>query len=66
MMQEEIVYYCQECDAKITIDQLALLNEGKCPTCQSNLGFSTSPRDENDGFDKAVVLNDTDFLEKEF
>jgi len=63
---EELFFYCQECDAKITTDQLALLNEGKCPSCDSNIGFSTAPKDSNDGFEQAVVLNDTDFLEKGF
>lgn len=63
---DEIFFYCQECNHKITIDQLGLLNEGKCPECGSNLGFSTAPKGENDGFEEAVVLNDTDFLEKEF
>jgi transcription initiation factor IIE alpha subunit len=63
---EEMFFYCQDCDAKITLDQLGLLNEGKCPTCGSNIGFSSAPRDKNDGFEEAVVLNDTDFLENEF
>ena len=62
---EELFFYCQECDAKITTDQLAMLNEGKCPSCDSNLGFSTAPKGSSDGFEEAVVLNDTDFLEKE-
>ncbi|MBU1990287.1 hypothetical protein KJ691_06015 [bacterium] len=63
---DEIYFYCQECNTKITTDQLALLDQGKCPKCRSNLGFSTLPMGENDNFEEAVVLNDTDFLEKEF
>lgn len=58
----EIFFYCQSCDQKITVDQLALLNEGKCPSCGSLEGFSTVPKDENDSFEKVTVLNDTDFL----
>ena len=40
----EIFFYCQACDQKITSDQLALLNEGKCPHCESLEGFSTASR----------------------
>ena len=58
----ETYFYCQHCDHKITIDQLALLNEGKCPECGSLEGFSTTPKDENDSFEKVTVLNDTEFL----
>ncbi|HHD78437.1 MAG TPA: hypothetical protein ENK98_02175 [Epsilonproteobacteria bacterium] len=58
----EIFFYCQSCDGKITMDQLALLNEGRCPECGSMEGFSTVPKDENDSFEKVTVLNDTEFL----
>ena len=58
----EIFFYCQNCDKKITTDQLALLNEGKCPECGSMEGFSTIPKDENDSFEQVTVLNDTEFL----
>lgn len=58
----ETYFYCQSCDEKITIDQLALLNEGKCPKCGSLEGFSTVPKDENDSFEQVTVLNDTEFL----
>ena len=61
-MEAEFFLYCQACDARITVDQLALLNAGKCPTCGEITGFSTAPKSENDGFADAVVLNDTDFL----
>ncbi|MDM5270852.1 hypothetical protein PGH07_01520 [Sulfurovum sp. zt1-1] len=60
----ETYFYCQSCDQKITIDQLALLNEGKCPSCSSMEGFSTVPKDENDSFEQVTVLNDTDFLDQ--
>lgn len=60
---EEIFFYCQNCDEKVTTDQLALLDEGKCPSCRSNYGFSTAPKGDGDQFEGAVVLNDTDFLE---
>ena len=58
----ESYFYCQHCDQKITIDQLGLLNEGKCPDCASIVGFSTVPKSENDPFEKVTVLNDTEFL----
>lgn len=59
---EEILFYCQDCNAKVSSEQLAMLDEGRCPTCGSNYGFSTSPKGESDQFEEAVVLNDTDFL----
>lgn len=59
-------FYCQSCDAKITVDQLALLNEGKCPTCGSIEGFSSLPKSQNDSFDSLTVVNDTELLEKAF
>ncbi|WP_428738196.1 hypothetical protein [Sulfurimonas sp.] len=63
-MAEEIVYYCQECDEKITIEQLASLDAGKCPKCGSIEGFSTFPKDSTNGFkDDAVILNEAIFLE---
>ena len=58
----ETFFYCQNCDEKITIDQLAFLNEGKCPKCGSMEGFSTIPKDQNDSFEHVTVLNDTEFL----
>ena len=58
----DIFFYCQNCDKKITTDQLALLNEGKCPECGSMEGFSTMPKDQNDSFEQVTVLNDTEFL----
>lgn len=63
-MSEEVVYYCQNCDHEITIEQLATLEEGKCPKCESNEGFSTLPKDSTNGFkDDAVILNEAIFLE---
>ncbi len=59
-------FYCQSCDTKITIDQLALLNEGECPTCNSIEGFSSLPKDQNDSFESLTVVNDTELLEKTF
>lgn len=63
-MEEEVFFYCQECDEKITLDQLALLNAGKCPHCGSLAGFSTMPKSENDGFEQMTMLNDSDLLKK--
>ncbi|MDD2356579.1 MAG: hypothetical protein PHX13_01545 [Thiovulaceae bacterium] len=59
----EMFFYCQDCNGKINLDQLALLDQGKCPICGSNYGFSSSPKGEHDQFEGAVVLNDTDFLQ---
>lgn len=63
-MEEETFFYCQECDKKITVDQLALLNEGKCPVCGSLAGFSTQPKSEQDGFEHLTMINDAALLEK--
>ena len=62
----EIFFYCQSCDAKITTDQLSLLNEGKCPECGTIEGFSTAPKSQNESFDSLTVINDTELLEKAF
>jgi uncharacterized paraquat-inducible protein A len=62
----ETFFYCQGCDAKITIDQLPLLNEGKCPACGSIEGFSTLSKSEGDPFTTVTVINDTELLEKTF
>lgn len=59
-------FYCQNCDAKITVDQLALLHEGKCPTCDTIEGFSSVSKSENDPFETISVINDTQLLEKAF
>jgi transcription initiation factor IIE alpha subunit len=61
---EETYFYCQECDGKITLDQLALLNEGKCPSCGSLAGFSTQPKDADDGFEQLTMINDSEMLKK--
>jgi len=63
-MEEETFFYCQACDAKITLDQLALLNEGKCPKCGSQTGFSTLSKSEQDGFEHLTMINDAEMLEK--
>jgi len=62
----EVYFYCQSCNEKITTDQLALLNEGKCPKCGTIEGFSTAPKSENDTFESLTVINDTELLEKSF
>lgn len=59
---EETYFYCQECDAKITVDQLALLNEGQCPKCKSIKGFSTVPKDVNDSFESVTMVNESEML----
>ncbi len=60
----EIFFYCQACDAKITVDQLSLLNEGKCPTCGSLDGFSTASKSEADPFEYTTMINDAELLQK--
>ncbi len=60
----EIFFYCQACDAKITVDQLALLNEGKCPACGSIEGYSSASKSEGDPFTTLTIINDTELLEK--
>ncbi len=62
----EIFFYCQNCDEKITSNQLSLLSEGKCPKCDSLEGFSTLPKSEQDPFTTVTVINDTELLEKTF
>jgi transcription initiation factor IIE alpha subunit len=59
---DEIFYYCQECDGTITIDRLALLNEGKCPECGSTAGFSSESKASQDVFDNLTMVNDSDLL----
>ena len=59
---EEIFFYCQACDKKITLDQLALLNEGKCPSCGSQTGFSSLPKSEQNEFENLTMVNDADLL----
>lgn len=61
---EEFFFYCQACDRKITLDQLALLNEGKCPSCGSQQGFSTLSKNEQDGFEHLTMINDAEMLER--
>ena len=62
----ETYFYCQKCDAKITMDQLALLNEGKCPKCGSHEGYSTMSKTEGDPFTTTTIINDTELLSKVF
>lgn len=62
----EILFYCQSCNETVTTDQLPLLNEGRCPNCNSLEGFSTAPKDESDTFETLRVINDTELLKKSF
>ncbi len=61
---EETYFYCQGCDGVITVDQLALLNEGKCPHCHEMIGFSTVRKDEHDGFEQVTMLNESEMLKE--
>lgn len=61
---DELFFYCQACDKKITPDQLALLNAGQCPSCSSVAGFSTVPKSENDAFEHLTMINDAEMLQK--
>ena len=60
----EILFYCQACDQTIKAEELAFLNEGKCPHCDSLEGFSSARKEENEIFETLTVLNDTEFLKK--
>lgn len=60
----EIYFYCQACDQQITSNQLAELDEGKCPHCNSLEGFSTASKEKNSVFETLTVLNDAEFLQK--
>lgn len=60
----EMFFYCQSCDAKITVDQLSLLHEGRCPACGALDGFSTSSKSEVDPFEYTTMINDADLLKK--
>lgn len=62
----ETFFYCQSCDAKITVGQLALLNKGRCPGCGTMEGFSSIPKSEGDPFEKLTLINDTELIEKIF
>lgn len=62
----DMFFYCQSCDAKITVDQLALLNEGKCPSCGSIEGYSSASKNEGDPFTTLTVINDAELLKKSF
>jgi len=62
----ETFFYCQHCDAKITVDQLVLLNEGKCPNCGSIEGYSSVSKTEADPFATLTVINDAQLLKKSF
>lgn len=61
---EETFFYCQSCDKKITVDQLALLNEGKCPKCGSIEGYSTIPKTDSDPFEQVTMINDSEMLKE--
>lgn len=55
-----MLFYCQECGHGITVEMIGQLDEGRCPQCGTQTGFSTTKPGEDDGFDKVVVLNDTE------
>lgn len=61
---EESYFYCQACEGKITMDQLALLNEGKCPSCGSIEGFSSLSKEERSKFDGLQTINDTEMMKR--
>ncbi len=63
-MSDEMFFYCQECDHKLSVEQLATLHEGQCPSCSSLAGYSTMPKSHNDGFEQLTMLNDAELLKK--
>ena len=62
----EIYFYCQSCNTKITVEELAHLNHGECPKCGTIEGFSSVPKSEADSFESLKIINDTELLEKVF
>lgn len=62
----QMYFYCLTCNHKITMEQIGLLNEGKCPNCSSLEGFSSSPKSQNDKFETLTVINDTELLKGHF
>jgi len=61
---EETYFYCQACNTKITVEQLGLLNEGKCSKCNSLEGFSTIPKGSHDSFENVTMVNESEMLKK--
>lgn len=61
---EAILFYCQNCDHKIDVAVFATLEAGKCPNCQSQAGFSTLSKEDQDPFIHTTMINDSDLLQK--
>lgn len=62
---EEVHYFCQSCEDKLSLEQIAQITDAKCPSCGSTEGFSTATIETNKAFSsEATVVNDSDFLSK--
>jgi hypothetical protein len=59
-------FFCQACDFVIDVEMIAQLDGGKCPNCGKLEGFATVPKLSMPNSANAHVLNDTDFLERDF
>jgi len=59
-------FFCQACDFVIDVEMIAQLDGGKCPSCRKPEGFATVPKHSMPNSANAHVLNDTDFLERDF
>ena len=60
----ETFFYCQGCDAKITVEALGTLDGGKCPECGGMEGFSTLLKSQGDPFETVTIINDAEMIEK--
>lgn len=59
-------FFCQACDFVIDVEMIAELDGGKCPNCGKLEGFGTVPKLSMPNSANAHVLNDSDFLDREF
>jgi uncharacterized paraquat-inducible protein A len=59
-------FFCQACDFVIDLEMIAELDGGKCPNCGKLEGFATVPKHSMPNSANSHVLNDTDFLERDF
>jgi len=61
-----MAFFCEACAFVIDVEMIAQLDGGKCPNCGKLEGFATVPKLSMPSSANAHVLNDTDFLEREF
>ena len=59
-------FFCQACDFVIDVERIAELDKGKCPNCGKLEGFGSVPKHSMPNSANSHVLNDSDFLERDF